>query len=139
MKRPQAIVIDIDGTIAIRTERKPFEWARLEEDVPNRRLVELLEILSSVGIKMLLVSGREERLRSGTERWLAAHLGPFEALFLRPSGDFRKDSQIKYEIFVDQIKDNYEVVAVFDDRQQTVDMWREELGLLCLQVAKGDF
>ena len=33
-------------------------------------------------------------------------------------------------------KDN--VAMVFDDRQQVVDMWRQN-GLTCFQVADGDF
>ena len=34
--------------------------------------------------------------------------------------------------------DKDDVFAVFDDRQQVVDMWRSN-GLTCFQVADGDF
>ena len=34
--------------------------------------------------------------------------------------------------------DKDDVFAVFDDRNQVVDMWRSN-GLTCFQVAKGDF
>ena len=34
--------------------------------------------------------------------------------------------------------DETKVVAVFDDRQKVVDMWRE-IGLTCMQVAPGNF
>lgn len=37
-----------------------------------------------------------------------------------------------------QIAPYYRVTAVFDDRQQVVDMWRE-IGLTCCQVAPGNF
>ena len=33
----------------------------------------------------------------------------------------------------------YDVAGVLDDRDQVVKMWRNELGLTCLQVAEGNF
>lgn len=36
------------------------------------------------------------------------------------------------------IKDKYNVLGIFDDRQQVVDMWRS-LGLKCFQVEPGNF
>ena len=59
---------------------------------------------------------------------------------MRPTSDdwhFMKDSDLKQHWLDDlQIKDD--VFAVFDDRQQVVDMWRAN-GLTCFQVADGDF
>ena len=45
---------------------------------------------------------------------------------------------IKKEIYDTYIKDKYYIATVFDDRNKVVDMWRKE-GLLCCQVAEGDF
>tara|TARA_R100000152_G_C6778259_1_gene208785 strand:- start:1020 stop:1460 length:441 start_codon:yes stop_codon:yes gene_type:complete len=54
-------------------------------------------------------------------------------LFMRSEGDRRDDVTVKREMFkkIGLTPDN--VVAVLDDRQGVVDMWREE-GFLCLQV-----
>ena len=38
----------------------------------------------------------------------------------------------------DIFPDKNDIFAVFDDRQQVVDMWRAN-GLTCFQVAEGDF
>ena len=57
---------------------------------------------------------------------------------MRKKGDHRKDSIVKKELYEEHIKNRYEVLCVFDDRNQVVDMWREE-GLLCCQVYYGDF
>ena len=38
----------------------------------------------------------------------------------------------------DENKSEHEVVAVFDDRDKVVKMWRE-IGLTCMQVAPGNF
>jgi len=53
-------------------------------------------------------------------------------------GDGRKDAVVKREIFDREIRDNWRIVGVFDDRQQVVRMWRA-LGLTVFQVAEGDF
>ena len=57
---------------------------------------------------------------------------------MRATGDPRKDSIVKREIFDREIRDRYRVVGVFDDREQVVQMWRA-LGLTVFQVAEGDF
>jgi len=74
-----------------------------------------------------------------TERWLAKHNVPYDMLIMRKHTDTRKDSIIKKEIFDEHIKGKYFVRFVLDDRNQVVDMWRQDLGLPCLQVYYGDF
>ena len=56
---------------------------------------------------------------------------------------FMPDDKLKLhwfnETFVDpEDMDEAEVVAVFDDRDKVVNMWRE-VGLTCMQVAPGNF
>ena len=41
-------------------------------------------------------------------------------------------------MWLDTLIDKNDVFAVFDDRIQVVDMWRQN-GLTCFQVADGDF
>lgn len=57
---------------------------------------------------------------------------------MRKDNDFRKDAVIKEEIYKTFIEPKYDVVAVFEDRDQCVESWRN-LGLLCCQVWYGDF
>jgi hypothetical protein len=59
-------------------------------------------------------------------------------LLMRPEGDHRSDEVVKKEIWEKKIKPWYDVVAVFDDRDRVVKMWRDE-GLLCVQSYYGDF
>lgn len=54
-------------------------------------------------------------------------------------GDNRKDSIVKRELYEKYIEGKYLIRFVLDDRNQMVDMWRNELGLKCLQVAEGNF
>jgi hypothetical protein len=58
---------------------------------------------------------------------------------MRDTGDTRKDSVLKKELYEAHVKGHYFVNFVLDDRNQVVDIWRLELGLPCLQVNYGDF
>lgn len=46
---------------------------------------------------------------------------------------------MKRELYETFVEGKYNVRLVLDDRNQVVDMWRDELGLTCFQVAPGDF
>jgi hypothetical protein len=57
---------------------------------------------------------------------------------MRGNDDNRCDSIVKEEIYNEYIKDKYNVLAVFDDRDRVVDMWRR-IGLPTYQVYYGSF
>lgn len=59
-------------------------------------------------------------------------------LFMRKDGDFRPDWEVKKEIYEKELKDKYEILGVFEDRTQVVQMWRS-LGLTCYQVCEGNY
>lgn len=138
---PQAIIVDLDGTYALMGDRSPYDAARCEIDTLNTVVHSV--VLGYVALdpkrKVVLCSGRQSDFREQTERWLKANEIAYDALFMRASGDARKDNVVKRELFDNHIRHNYNIDFVLDDRNQVVDMWRNELGLVCLQVAEGDF
>jgi len=138
---PKAIIVDIDGTVAIRGDRSSFDWKHVGEDKPNEPIVKLVKILEGYGFIVLFISGRDAICRNETNEWIKKIFpGAFKyELFMRNIDDNRKDSIIKNEIFTNNILDQYYVEWVIDDRNQVVEMWRNEIGLTCLQVADGDF
>ena len=137
--RPPAFIFDIDGTLAIRNGRDPYDWGLVNADLPNQAVVDVARALDHAGYQLLYVSGRPDDVRHATELWLHEHVGVEAPLLMRPHGDFRSDIEIKREIYLNEIKPNYQVTAVFDDRTRIVELWRNELGLVCLQVAPGEF
>lgn len=138
--RDRAVLVDIDGTLALRGERSPYDWHRVGEDVPNPAVVELVRTLYVAKEHFIvLLSGRDESCRPHTEAWLAFNRIPSDELFMRPHKDNRKDSIVKKELYHRWVEPKYEVAFVLDDREQVVRMWRKELGLTCLQVAEGKF
>jgi len=105
----------------------------------NPTVITAVRAMHTAGNAIIFCSGRDAVCRPETEAWLDLFVGvPYEALFMRPEGDGRKDAVVKREIFDQDIRDSWRIVGVFDDRQQVVRMWRA-LGLTVFQVAEGDF
>lgn len=136
---PPAILCDLDGTLAIIHDRSPFDSVRCETDLLNEPIAEIVKNYAASGVKIILMSGRDEAARRPTINWLAYNRIPYDALFMRAEGDGRKDSVVKKELYETHVKGQFFVKFVLDDRNQVVDLWRLELGLPCLQVNYGDF
>jgi predicted kinase len=136
---PKAIICDLDGTLALMNGRNPFDASRCDEDVLNNPVANVLINYKNLGYKIILLSGREDKFEAPTLRFLENHKIEFDVLLMRKTADNRKDSIIKKEIFDAEIRENYFVEFVLDDRNQVVDMWRNELKLPCFQVYYGDF
>jgi predicted kinase len=136
---PHAILCDLDGTLAILHDRSPFECKRCETDLLNIPVAEIVKTYHKKGVKIILMSGREDNSRSQTMNWLFYNKIPYNALYMRTTGDMRKDAVVKKELFEAHVKDQFYIQFVLDDRNQVVDLWRLELGLPCLQVNYGDF
>lgn len=136
---PRTIICDLDGTLCIHDARGPFEYDKCDTDLVNEPIAKILHLIKEQ-YHIIYVSGREDSCKLKTIEWLA-RLGLLlneSNLFMRETGDYRKDTIVKKEIFEEHIKGKYFVEFVLDDRNCVVDMWRE-LGLTCLQVADGDF
>lgn len=136
---PPAILVDIDGTLALRLgDRLPYDVARVHEDTPNGPVVEALRFFAT-HYTVVLLSARDLSAHSETLRWLRDHEIPFDHLHMRRAGDLRKDSIVKLDLFNRHVRDAYDVRMVLDDRTQVVvQMWRS-LGLSTWQVNPGDF
>jgi hypothetical protein len=60
---------------------------------------------------IVVVSGRYEKCRQGTEQWLQKHGIPYLALFMRRDGDKRGDELVKAEILTEHILPRFDVVG----------------------------
>lgn len=135
---PPAVLCDLDGTLAI-LRRSPYDAMACERDDLNEPIAQIIKNYHALGVKIILMSGREEKSRIPTTNWLKYNTIPYDALYMRTTGDMRKDAVIKKELYEAHVKGHYFVQFVLDDRNQVVDLWRLELGLPCLQVNYGDF
>ena len=136
---PKAIICDLDGTLALMNGRNPFDASRCDEDLLNNPVANVLINYKNLGYKIILLSGREDKYEAPTLRFLEIHKIEFDVLLMRKTADNRKDSIFKKEIFDAEIRDKYFVEFIIDDRNQVVDLWRNELQLPCFQVYYGNF
>ncbi len=141
------IICDIDGTLANAEHRmaaiqqKPKDWplffSKIAEDEVYAEVEYFLKHLADT--RIIFVTGRPEEYRRPTVEWLGKHGFVANELFMRKTGDFRQDNQVKQEIYEQQILPSMgPPVFVIDDRNQVVAMWRS-LGLTCFQVREGNF
>ncbi|WP_175760468.1 hypothetical protein [Burkholderia anthina] len=149
-------IFDIDGTVALighrrhildREDRQKWRdfYAACDKDLPNEPVIRTLEGLRHAGADVWFFSGRSDEVRDKTVAWLADHTsfmsweleGPM--LTMRAEGDYTADDVLKRQ-WLDAmlIDDRRRLVAVFDDRDKVVEMWREA-GVACFQVAPGEF
>lgn len=145
-------IFDLDGTIALCEHRKHFldtkDWrgfyAACHEDVPNTAVIATMYNLCRSGADVWVFSGRSSEVRGKTLAWLAQHAPyisqPWEnTIVMRDEGDHRPDDELKQQ-YLDRMltEDRERLVAIFDDRDRVVKMWRDN-GVMCFQVAPGAF
>ena len=46
---PPAILVDIDGTVALMGARSPYDWHRVGEDTPNQAVIEAVRAMHAAG------------------------------------------------------------------------------------------
>jgi hypothetical protein len=144
------IIVDIDGTLADITHRlhfiegSPKNWDAFfdacEDDIPIIAICDLVASLRSDGHRIVYCSGRAERCRDKTQRWIYRHVGDpqNQVIYMRPDGDHRPDEVLKKEFLSLMRTAGIDPKLAIDDRKKVVDMWRAE-GIICAQVAEGEF
>lgn len=134
-----AIIVDIDWTLAFSPHRSPYDYSKVQDDKCNDRLSTLLDVMLDDGrIKLIVVSWRDDNCLEISNNWMKNNWLYADEIYFRETWDKRKDSIVKEEIYNNHIRWRYNVLAVFDDRNQVVDMWRG-LGLPTYQVWYWDF
>jgi hypothetical protein len=142
------VIFDVDGTLflpdarrhLVEGEHKDFDEfdARGGEDPPNKIICGLARMLKRDGARIIITTGRRERWRRMTESQFLHHDIPYDALYMRADRDSRPDALVKLEMLAEMRRAGYGPTLAFDDRDSVVAAWRGA-GLVCCQVAKGDF
>jgi len=150
-KAKSYIVIDLDGTIADISHRVHLAQARLwddfnalaSEDALWGSTMNIIPFLAKT-YSCIIVTGRDEKWRVQTEKWLEDNgiARYFNAVLMRPSGNFDHDYKVKIELLEEHFsgKDGVleNVLLALDDRDAVVEAYRN-YGLECWQVRQGDY
>jgi len=134
----ETFIFDLDGTLA-NSNGRDFYNPSHEEIIADLQITPVCKVLRSLSeyYTIVFLSGREAKFYEPTKTWIEEELRIFNPeLFMRRTGDWRKDSIIKLELFNEKIKPNYNVIGIFDDRLQVCRMWYEQ-GIFCFNVNQG--
>lgn len=144
---PPAVIVDIDGTIAKKSDRSPYDYSRVYEDTVIENVLDVVDswAASESDGHVIFLSGRNSECRQQTIEWLL-NKAEYDIeshskvhLFMRAKDDPNTaDFIVKDRLFEEHIAEKYNVVGVFDDRRQVVQCWRTK-GLTVLDVAGNKF
>ena len=107
--------------------------------------------------RIIFITGRNKNTQEMTLKWLGALTYPVRTyppeawihsnnlsrlsapiLYMRPVDDRRPSDKVKRDLLNKARADGFNPTLVFEDRKEDTAMWRSE-GLLCCQVAEGDY
>lgn len=138
-KKENAVITDMDGTVRLMNGRSPYDAMKAGQDMPNASVILNIEaVVKYHNWKFIVLSGAtDDSFDIVYDFWCDLGLEP-DLILMREVGDQSNDAILKKGFYHDFIEPVYNVMNIWDDRNQVVKMWRE-LGLHCFQVADGDF
>lgn len=153
----KTIVIDLDGTLCDSAHRdhhaRNSDWdqfhALLTEDEPHPDVLWFIKAMSwdavNADVELIGCTGRNERWRIATEKWLMEHGALLDCVLMRPDFDFRPDHDLKIEMLEEwhyesgaEGRPQDRVAFILEDREKVVEAWRNA-GYNCWQVRPGNF
>jgi phosphoglycolate phosphatase-like HAD superfamily hydrolase len=131
----EAVIFDLDGTLCdtaeivhlIEGDDKDFAaFHAASAGCPARDdVVAAAQAQAEQGRAVLIVTSREFVWRDVSLDWLVAHDVPYDALYMRIVGDYRKDVVVKKEILQQITDDGFTVLQAWDDAPAVLDLWRD--------------
>lgn len=135
IRRPEAVIVDVDGTLCnvtsvrhhVLNRPKDFDAFHREAETcpPHQQAIDFCWKHFQAGRDILFVTGRMEMWRASTQTYIFRTLpgmrvwGPW----MRPQGDYRPDVEVKTDIF-NQIAEYWDVVAAIDDNPNIIALWK---------------
>lgn len=154
MALSRTYIVDIDGTLADIEHRLPFinstnpkNWdAFFEACDGDKPIQDVIDVVRAIGffewhgapVEIIYLTGRPERVRGKTQRWLSNQGLPAGALHMRKDGDHRPDTQAKAELMLGITAQGKHIAGVFEDRPSVVRVWRQ-MGLTVFQLNDREF
>jgi len=137
-------------------------YEAMDKDGVNQQIAEILvrfgcpndfSLMNPSEMEVLLVTGRPEKYRYTTERWLGLNNVEYSKLFMRPDflacpcgspdycsqecaqrkPDHRPAPEVKWEIYEREIMGKYDVLFALDDDEDCCQLYRS-LGITTLKV-----
>lgn len=152
--KPEAIIVDLDGTLCNIDHRLHFvqgegrkDWKNFMYNIPgdsvNEWCLSLINAFKADGkTELIFCSGRSSNYKKETVEWLIENTGYYPAddfnLFMRDRNDHRADTIIKEIILDFEILTRFTPIFAVDDRPSVCRMWRSR-DIVCLQCNEKEF
>ena len=124
------VIVDIDGVLADCTHRlhhilgEEKNWHEFDlltpYDEPIEETIFIINMLSRQGFRIILMTGRGERVYEETRTWLEYHHVDWHELHMRSEGDRRPAWKVKTDNLAIQDLGPASVFCVFEDEPDTV-------------------
>lgn len=135
--KQDVVIFDIDGTIAHKGDRSPYDWKSVGRDKVDEPTAQVMDMIKHSGARVIICTGRDGICLYETERWLKANNLDYDEIYIRTEKDMRPDWVVKEEMWR-KIAEKYHIVGMFDDRLQVVRRARA-LGLKVFNVEYNNF
>ena len=134
--KKEAVIVDIDGTISNISHRvhhvigKNKNWNAFSElmdrDLPITKNINRIAYKFGSEYKILFVSGRSQKYKKKTEKWLSDYFYTDEyLLFLRKDNDKRPSFEIKRDI-LNNLRKKFIIKYAIDDNEKDLKMYEKE-------------
>lgn len=127
--KEDAVIFDIDGTLSDHSHRIKYLIEKHDHKLYYSLCTEdtvfqdVLDILNTYKIKIIMLTGRPERLRTRTSCWLAFNHIKSDLLIMRPDYNYEKDFIIKERELL-KLEKKYNIVCAYDDREKNIEMFK---------------
>jgi beta-phosphoglucomutase-like phosphatase (HAD superfamily) len=132
----ETVIFDMDGTLVdvnpvrhyVRGESRNFDKFHRSSLFcgPNEMALSILRHPSISAMARVIVTARDARYEQVTRDWLTKYGITFDALYMRPWGDQRRDSVVKREILAQMRGDGYNPTLAVDDNPAVIEVWESE-------------
>lgn len=136
-KKDKVFLFDIDGTLAHKCDRDIYDLAKVQGDHLDEPVYNMLLAVANAGYTIIICTGRDEKCKAVTDKWLMYNGVPYHEIMYRKHRDARPDWIVKEEMWRN-IAARFEIMGLIDDRLQVVRRARA-LGLKVFSVDHGNF
>ena len=136
------ILTDVDHTISDAFWRDSMigvnPWDEYHEeskhDKPFRKVVNLLNSLSSVGYTIIGLTGRNEKFRLLTTNWFLRYKVDIHEMLMRPDDNFVKNALLKLQLVEQRFNGDYSDIHFLIDDNEDAAIEFFKMGISTLQV-----
>jgi hydroxymethylpyrimidine pyrophosphatase-like HAD family hydrolase len=134
----KAIICDLDGTLVRLGNRNVYDASKTDvlDYLCNPVALKLFKYKLK-GYEIIFLTGREEKYRIPSEKFIDKFMNwkPDDyILLMRDNKNFISSSEMKKKLYLEHIKDKYDVESFFEDHEGVIKTFNSEFKMKCIRV-----